>query len=83
MVTIIDPHIKRDNNYRVYKDAKVYIFSSIYGYLMSITIKNLIFQDMELYVKRADNTTDFDGHCWPGTSEYLDFFNPKVRIVNA
>ncbi|GMT11345.1 hypothetical protein PFISCL1PPCAC_2642, partial [Pristionchus fissidentatus] len=57
MVTIIDPHIKKDTGYRVYKDAK----------------------DMELYVKRADNVTDFEGHCWPGASEYLDFFNPKTR----
>ncbi|GMS94338.1 hypothetical protein PENTCL1PPCAC_16513, partial [Pristionchus entomophagus] len=57
MVTIIDPHIKKDPGYRVYKDAKVW----------------------ELYVKRADNRTDFEGDCWPGTSEYLDFFKPKTR----
>ncbi|CAJ0584774.1 unnamed protein product, partial [Mesorhabditis spiculigera] len=57
MVTIIDPHIKRDDNYRVNKDAK----------------------DLGLFVKRADGTTDFEGHCWPGSSEYLDFFHPKTR----
>lgn len=58
MVTIIDPHIKKDDGYRVYKDAK----------------------DLSLFVKRKDNVTDFEGHCWPGASEYLDFFNPDVRI---
>ncbi|CAJ0962009.1 unnamed protein product, partial [Mesorhabditis belari] len=57
MVTIIDPHIKRDDSYRVNKDAK----------------------DLGLFVKKADGTTDFEGHCWPGSSEYLDFFHPKTR----
>ncbi|GMR61573.1 hypothetical protein PMAYCL1PPCAC_31768, partial [Pristionchus mayeri] len=57
MVTIIDPHIKKDKNYRVYQDAK----------------------GMNLYVKKADNVTDYEGKCWPGDSEYLDFFNPKTR----
>lgn len=22
---------------------------------------------------------DFEGHCWPGASSYLDFLNPVVR----
>uniref|UniRef100_A0A1I7X0U3 Gal_mutarotas_2 domain-containing protein n=1 Tax=Heterorhabditis bacteriophora TaxID=37862 RepID=A0A1I7X0U3_HETBA len=57
MVTIIDPHIKKDSNYAVYKDAK----------------------DQGLFVKRADGVTDFEGHCWPGASEYLDFLNPETR----
>ncbi|CAI5451399.1 unnamed protein product [Caenorhabditis angaria] len=57
MVTIIDPHIKKDDGYYVYKDAK----------------------DKGLFVKRADGTTDFEGHCWPGASEYLDFWHPETR----
>ncbi|VDK85676.1 unnamed protein product [Litomosoides sigmodontis] len=56
MVTIIDPHIKKDDNYYVYKEAKEL------GYL----IKN-------------NNGEDYEGHCWPGTSAYLDFLNPAVR----
>ncbi|XP_022655983.1 neutral alpha-glucosidase AB-like isoform X3 [Varroa destructor] len=56
MVTIIDPHIKRDPNYHVHSEA------SAKGY----------------YVKdKAGN--DYDGWCWPGSSSYLDFFNPEVR----
>ncbi|EPB70041.1 glycosyl hydrolase, family 31 [Ancylostoma ceylanicum] len=57
MVTIIDPHIKRDDSYPIYKDAK----------------------DLGLYVKKSDGTTDFEGHCWPGSSAYLDFLNPETR----
>ncbi len=56
MVTIIDPHIKRDDNFHIHKEA---------------TAKGL-------YIK--DKTgKDFDGWCWPGSSSYLDFTNPKVR----
>jgi alpha 1,3-glucosidase len=31
-----------------------------------------------LYIKTRDGG-DFDGWCWPGTSHYLDFTDPKVR----
>ncbi|KAJ1349300.1 hypothetical protein KIN20_004792 [Parelaphostrongylus tenuis] len=57
MVTIIDPHIKIDNNYPIYKDAV----------------------DLGLYVKKSDGKTNFEGQCWPGSSAYLDFFNPETR----
>ncbi|CAI4222718.1 unnamed protein product [Auanema sp. JU1783] len=57
MVTIVDPHIKKDDGYSVYKDAK----------------------DLGLFVKKSDGTTDFEGHCWPGASEYLDFLHPETR----
>ncbi|CAL2045785.1 unnamed protein product [Caenorhabditis brenneri] len=56
MVTIVDPHIKKDDGYYVYKDAK----------------------DKGLFVKRTDGS-DFEGHCWPGASEYLDFWHPDTR----
>lgn len=56
MVTIVDPHIKTDDGYSVYKDAK----------------------DLGLFVKKAGGTEDFEGHCWPGRSRYLDFLHPQV-----
>ncbi|VDM30233.1 unnamed protein product [Hydatigera taeniaeformis] len=31
-----------------------------------------------LFVKRVDNTTDFDGWCWPGSSYWPDFYRPEV-----
>ena len=56
MVTIIDPHIKVDDNYHIFKDAK----------------------DLDLYVKTSTGA-DFEGWCWPGSSQWLDYLNPKCR----
>jgi alpha 1,3-glucosidase len=57
MVTIIDPHIKRDDNYHVFKEAS----------------------DNGYFIKSAGDEADYEGHCWPGASMYLDFINPTVR----
>jgi alpha 1,3-glucosidase len=56
MVTIIDPHIFKDENYHVSSQAK----------------------DLDLFVKNSDGSI-FDGHCWPGTSNWIDYSNPKAR----
>ncbi|KAK7471500.1 hypothetical protein BaRGS_00035839 [Batillaria attramentaria] len=56
MVTIVDPHLKREENYRVYTEAR----------------------DKGLLVKTAGGG-DFDGWCWPGSSAWPDFLDPKVR----
>jgi alpha 1,3-glucosidase len=60
MVTIVDPHIKRDSDYPLHAIAT---------------------QD-SLYVKTKEGS-DFEGHCWPGASSYLDFLNPKAREAYA
>lgn len=60
LVTIIDPHIKRDSNYFLHNDA----------------INN------DLYVKNKDGDV-YEGWCWPGSSSYLDFMNPKVQDYYA
>lgn len=57
MVTITDPHIKRDSGYYVHNEA------TQNGY----------------YVKRSDGTVDYEGWCWPGSSSWVDFLNPKAR----
>eukprot|EP00667_Euglena_gracilis_P003978 EG_transcript_3994 len=31
------------------------------------------------FVKNSGGTGDFEGHCWPGTSSWVDFTNPEVR----
>lgn len=31
-----------------------------------------------MYIQNRDGT-DYEGHCWPGGSMYLDFLNPAVR----
>ncbi|BEI93691.1 uncharacterized protein CcaverHIS019_0601500 [Cutaneotrichosporon cavernicola] len=54
MVAIVDPHIKRTDSFRVYKDSL----------------------DLDILIKKADGN-NFDGWCWPGSSVWVDFFNPK------
>ncbi|KAJ3044472.1 hypothetical protein HDV00_001899 [Rhizophlyctis rosea] len=56
MVTIIDPHIKKEDGYHIYKEAA----------------------GKGLYVKDKDGN-DFEGWCWPGNSQWLDYTNPKAR----
>ncbi|KAF9986257.1 hypothetical protein BGZ65_008301 [Modicella reniformis] len=57
MVTIIDPHIKMDNDYHVSKEGS----------------------DLDLYIKNKDGESSFNGWCWPGNSQWIDFYNPKAR----
>ena len=56
MVTIVDPHIKKDSDYFVYSEGE----SNSY------------------FVKDSEGN-DYDGWCWPGSSRWLDFFDPKIR----
>jgi alpha 1,3-glucosidase len=56
MVTIIDPHIKRDDTYRISKQAK----------------------ELDFFVKNVTGV-DFEGSCWPGTSNWIDYLNPYAR----
>jgi len=55
-VTIVDPHLKRDDGYHVYKEAK----------------------DRDFLIKKSDNTV-FDGWCWPGSSSWVDYTDPKAQ----
>lgn len=39
-------------------------------------------QDAEaknLYVKRSDGTSAYEGWCWPGSSSWIDFVSPENR----
>jgi alpha 1,3-glucosidase len=56
VVTIVDPHLKRDGSYSVHTEA----------------------QAAGVYVQNKDGG-EFDGWCWPGSSSYVDFTNPKAR----
>lgn len=56
MVTIKDPHIKREGGYHVHDEA---------------TAKGF-------YVK-TESGADYEGHCWPGTSSWVDFYNKNAR----
>ncbi|KAF8950735.1 hypothetical protein BGZ52_001596, partial [Haplosporangium bisporale] len=35
--------------------------------------------DLDVYIKNKDGTSNFDGWCWPGSSQWIDFYNPKAR----
>lgn len=55
LVVIVDPHIKRVDDYPIYKRAK----------------------EIDVFVKKPD-LSEYEGWCWPGSSSYVDFFNPKA-----
>eukprot|EP00758_Cryptobia_borreli_P007954 Tbor_TRINITY_DN5345_c0_g4::TRINITY_DN5345_c0_g4_i1::g.4335::m.4335/K05546/GANAB; alpha 1,3-glucosidase len=57
LVTISDPHIKRESGYHVHD------YATANG----------------LYVKNSNNDGDYQGHCWSGTSSWIDFYNKKAR----
>jgi len=57
LVNIVDPHIKRDSDYKIHNEAT----------------------EKHYYVLRPDGTTEYEGHCWPGTSSWVDFMNPEAR----
>ncbi|XP_063691474.1 neutral alpha-glucosidase AB-like isoform X2 [Bolinopsis microptera] len=59
MVTIIDPHIKVDKNWGLYKAGKDHSTCGI-------------------YVQNKDGG-NFEGHCWPGTSSWIDYTSPCAR----
>ncbi|KAI0250065.1 glycoside hydrolase family 31 protein [Lactifluus subvellereus] len=54
MVVIVDPHLKRTDDYPVYKQA----------------------QELGILVKQKNGQDDYEGLCWPGSSSWVDFFNP-------
>ncbi|KAF9237885.1 glycoside hydrolase family 31 protein [Melanogaster broomeanus] len=55
MVVIIDPHLKRESSYPIYKIAS----------------------DLGVLVKPKSGEGEYEGWCWPGSSSWIDFFNPK------
>jgi alpha 1,3-glucosidase len=56
MVTIVDPHIKRDTNYAVHSAAEA----------------------AGVYVRDA-NGASYEGHCWPGSSSWVDYTDASGR----
>ncbi|GAA5975399.1 hypothetical protein JCM11641_004253 [Rhodosporidiobolus odoratus] len=55
LVAIVDPHLKRDSDYYVFKEA----------------------EDLDILCKEPDGKANLAGHCWPGSSSWVDWFNPK------
>ena len=61
MVTIIDPHLRAEDDYAVYAAAK----------------------EQSLLVRKADNSSHFEGDCWPGRSAWVDYLQPAARAFWA
>ncbi|KAG0253460.1 hypothetical protein DFQ27_007378 [Actinomortierella ambigua] len=36
-------------------------------------------KELDIFIKNKDGKSDFDGWCWPGSSQWIDFYNPKAR----
>ncbi len=64
-VVIVDPHIKIDPEYYVYKHAMA-------------NSKSCQKYGVELLVMNMDRSP-FEGVCWPGASVWMDYLNPKAR----
>ncbi|KAJ3443172.1 hypothetical protein M0812_09004 [Anaeramoeba flamelloides] len=56
LVAIVDPHIKRDNSWKLYKEAK----------------------SKNYFIQKYNSDQAYEGNCWPGTSSWPDFLNPRV-----
>ncbi|KIJ51385.1 glycoside hydrolase family 31 protein [Sphaerobolus stellatus SS14] len=54
MVAIVDPHVKRVQDYPVYKKAS----------------------ELDILIKAVGGGGELEGWCWPGSSSWVDFFNP-------
>lgn len=82
LVVIIDPHIKKDPEYKIYEDGikrglfvhnsnkSVYYgksFTHIFTYIMWFISQNKALYKIIL------------AQCWPNESAWLDFINPETR----
>ncbi|CDW88377.1 neutral alpha-glucosidase ab [Stylonychia lemnae] len=68
IVVITDPHIKKDDEYWIYKQ----------GYDIDILEQDEGFPLKNIFIK--DSTFNpYHGYCWPGDSSWIDFFNPYAR----
>lgn len=65
-VVITDPHLKRDHSYRVYTSG------------LEKTDKWEQSKYTSIYVKQR-NGNDLKGHCWPGDSVWVNYFNEGAR----
>lgn len=57
VVTIVDPHIKRDAGYFIHLSAQ---------------------SEGDIYIRNHEGK-EYEGHCWPGSSSWVDYINPKAR----
>lgn len=66
LVVIVDPHIKVSDEYPLYVEGKAIESKEKYN------VSNI-------FVKKSDGITDYQGLCWPGTSVWLDVLNEHAQ----
>lgn len=87
LVTIIDPHIKRDSGYWVHTDSTskgLYVknrertdYEGIPTLPFSLHNEKQLRFIVDMQVTQHVVTFSL-GWCWPGSSSYLDFLNPET-----
>ena len=68
ITTILDPHIKKSEDYFVYSEG------------LSLEKDSDV---NSIFVKDATGKVDFSGTCWPGESVWIDFLNENARAYWA
>ena len=67
LVAIVDPHIRANNEYHVYREGmELQGKKTTDGYMQNI------------FIRDAQAKAPWEGHCWPGTSVWMDFLNEQA-----
>jgi alpha 1,3-glucosidase len=67
ITVIVDPHIQKNSDYKVYADGK---------YLQKLPLKQNNITN--IFIKTPRGNRDYVGWCWPGDSVWIDFLNENA-----
>jgi alpha-glucosidase (family GH31 glycosyl hydrolase) len=68
LVAIVDPHIRANEEYHVYKEGMQLQGTKTHdGYMQNI------------FIRDAQAKEPWHGHCWPGDSVWMDFLNEQAQ----
>ncbi|KAA6388173.1 MAG: Alpha-glucosidase, partial [Streblomastix strix] len=86
LVTIVDPHVKSDSKYQVFKEAKekgqiqqLSIAPQIETVSSCNIYSNSPKDSLLTNTRLSSQSSYFEGNCWPGNSVYPDFLSAAVR----
>eukprot|EP00930_Biecheleria_cincta_P035233 TRINITY_DN24242_c0_g1_i1.p1 TRINITY_DN24242_c0_g1~~TRINITY_DN24242_c0_g1_i1.p1 ORF type:complete len:828 (+),score=99.50 TRINITY_DN24242_c0_g1_i1:199-2484(+) len=71
LVTIVDPHIKKDHSYSLYRE----LCNPNLSIQKVVWPRNKDIRD----IGDVEESVTFEGWCWPGACIYPDFTNPQMR----